>query len=89
MTDTELSSARNLLARIHRDGGQLTAERGFEESCKAAEQIVIELQQGFTRAQVQPIVGALVQLYEMSASVPSEAKAIARDALDYAGRLGF
>ena len=43
----------------------------------------------FSRSQVQPIVNALSQLYELSASVPSEAKAIARDALDYAGTLGF
>lgn len=43
----------------------------------------------FTRSQVQPFVNALAQLYEFESAVPSEAKAIARDALDYAGRIGF
>ena len=80
------SEVRNLLALIHRDGGHYTADHGIDKSLEDACQIVSN---SIPRASVQPLVNALVALHEASAKVPSEAHTLARDALDYAGTLGF
>lgn len=41
--DTPLYHLRNLLARIHRDGGEYTAKHGIEKSVADADQIVADL----------------------------------------------
>lgn len=41
MNDAELHAIRNLLARIHRDGGHYTEEHGPEKSIQDAEVVVV------------------------------------------------
>lgn len=41
--DAELKHSKNLLARIHRDGGNYTAKHGIEKSCHDAESAVVRL----------------------------------------------
>lgn len=49
-------SAEDLLAVIHRDGGHYTREVGFAQSCRDAEQVVLDL-----RAEVARLIEELAQ----------------------------
>jgi hypothetical protein len=84
-----------LVIRISAHRTALSAVARYEEM--AATEIkdetgtgsVVWTNKSFSRAEVQPLVNALVQIYESEGYAPTMSKAIARDALDYAGRLGF
>jgi hypothetical protein len=70
-------SALNLLAVVHRDGGQHTATVGFSASCTTAEAVVVAL-----RAKLDAAVRELAQEKEGSAEWEEESAAWNRTCLD-------